>query len=291
MNTTTSNASLQTQTEQVKVNAYQIITDRICGMLEQGTAPWSKPWKVSRGMPRNLISKKCYRGINTWILHSASYESPFWVTFKQASDAGARIKRGEKSMPVVFWKQVEVADKQTGDMVKIPFLRYYNVWNVSQLENLKETPAVEPMPTTPAASIYQNMINRPALRHGMAAAFYDPAQDSIGMPDLARFATEADYYGTLYHELTHSTGHKSRLDRLTPATFGSEDYSKEELVAEMGSAFLCGVAGIERQLEHSASYIAGWLKALKADPKLVVNAAACAQKAADHILGTTKPTE
>jgi antirestriction protein ArdC len=291
MKTTTANASLQTQTEQVKVNAYQIITDRICGMLERGTAPWTKPWKVSRGMPANLISRKPYRGINTWILHSASYEIPFWVTFKQASDAGARIKRAEKSMPVVFWKQVEVADKQTGDIVKIPFLRYYNVWNVSQLEGLKDTPAVEPTPTTPAASIYQNMINKPALRHGMAAAFYDPAQDSIGMPDLVRFATEADYYGTLYHELTHSTGHKSRLDRLTPATFGSEGYSKEELVAEMGSAFLCGVAGIERQLEHSASYIAGWLKALKADPKLVVNAAACAQKAADHILGTTKPTE
>jgi len=271
------------------MNIYESITERICGLLEQGVAPWTKPWKVSRGLPRNLVSKKPYRGINTFLLHACQYESPFWMTYKQATETGAHVKKGEKSCPVVFYKQLEIDDQKTGDVVKVPMMRFYWLFNTAQVEGLQEVPTVE-QEAVPAASIVKNMPTAPTIKHGMAAAFYDPAQDSIGLPDMARFNSQADYYGTLYHELTHSTGHKSRLDRLTSASFGSEAYSAEELVAEMGSAFLCGYAGIERQLEANAAYLAGWLQALKADSKLIVKAASQAQRAADYIIGK-KPEE
>lgn len=262
---------------------YDIITERIISMLEKGTAPWTKTWSVKRGMPRNLVSGKPYRGINVWLLHSAAYESPFWLTYKQATEAGGNIKKGEKSMPAVFWKLAEVADEKTGEAVKVPLLRYYSVFNLAQVQGLKE-PEASATTSTPAALIVSNMPKLPQVKTGMASAFYDPNADTVGMPDFARFDSEADYYGTLFHELAHATGHTSRLNRLTPASFGSETYSKEELVAEMASAFLCAQAGLERHLENSASYIAGWLKALKDDRKLIVNAAACAQKASDYIL-------
>jgi antirestriction protein ArdC len=283
---TTETTGLQTRIEH-KVNIYEQITERICTMLENGVAPWSKPWKVTRGMPRNLVSKKFYRGINTFLLHALQYESPFWLTFKQATEAGGHIRRGEKACPVVFWKQVAIEDRETGEEVKVPFLRYYYVFNVSQVEGLKETPTIAPEPPTAPALIVEGYKNAPQIKGGMAAAYYDPSQDCVGMPDKARFNSEADYWGTLYHELTHSTGHKDRLNRLVPTTFGSEEYSAEELVAELGSAYLCGYAGVERTIETSASYLAGWLKALKSDTKLIVKAAAQAQKAADHIRGVT----
>jgi antirestriction protein ArdC len=266
------------------MNPYDIITERIIAMLESGTAPWSKTWKVQRGMPRNMVSGRAYRGINVWLLHSAQYESPFWLTYRQATELGGNIKRGEKSMPAVFWKLAEVADQKTGEEVKIPLLRYYSVFNLAQVEGLKATPAIEAKEPTPADQIVAGYPNAPKINHGMAAAFYDPSADAIGMPLPSRFNTQADYFGTLFHEMAHSTGHSRRLNRLVPAQYGSENYSKEELVAEMCSAFLCAQAGLERHLDNSASYIAGWLKALKNDHKLVVNAAACAQKAADHIL-------
>ena len=263
------------------MNIYESITERIIGLLEQGVAPWNKPWKVSRGLPRNLVSKKAYRGINTFLLHACQYESPFWLTFKQAQEAGGHVRKGEKSCPVVFWKQLEIEDE--GEEKKIPFMRFYWLFNVSQVDGLKEVPAVEQQ-ATPATQILAGYPNAPKLKHGMASAFYSPSEDEIGMPLPSRFDTEGDYWGTLFHELTHSTGAKSRLDRLTNAQFGSEQYSREELVAEMGSAFLCGHAGIERQLETNAAYLQSWIKALKSDPKLIVQAAAQAQKATDYIL-------
>lgn len=283
---TSANKSLLNQPEQLvkKANIYEQITERICGMLEQGVAPWTKTWKVNRGMPRNLVSKREYRGINTFLLHAMQYESAVWLTYKQAHEAGANVRKGEKACQVVFWKQCAIEDRETGETVKIPFIRFYHVFNVAQLDGLKETPTVE-LQHTPAAQIVAGYANAPQIKHGMAAAFYDPNADTVGMPDQARFNSEADYFGTLFHELTHSTGSKSRLDRLTSTSYGTEEYSKEELVAEMGSAFLCGAAGLERHLENSAAYLAGWLKALKSDPKLIVQAAAQAQKASDRILG------
>ena len=272
---------------------YEQITDRIISMLEKGTVPWQKPWKVATGLPRNLISKKPYRGINIFLLHAMSYESPYWVTFRQAQELGGTVRKGEKACPVVFWKQLEVEDKKTGEVEKIPLLRFFYVFNVSQCDGLKNIPAPVESPatvSTTAEEIVAMMPKRPEIKHGLAKAFYSPSVDVVAMPDRARFDTEAGYFATLFHELTHASGHKSRLNRQTlteSAGFGSNPYCREELIAEMGAAFLCGQAGIaENILENSAAYVQNWLEQLQNDKKLIVQAAAQAQKAADFILGT-----
>jgi antirestriction protein ArdC len=270
---------------------YDQITERIMAMLEQGSIPWHKPWSVKRGFPCNLVSKKPYRGINVFLLHAMHYESPFWLTFHQAQQLGGNVRKGEKACPVVFWKQLEIEDKDSHEIEKVPMARFYYVFNVAQCDGLNELPdPTAQAVTTKPAEIVANMPQRPAIKHGMAKAFYSPAGDFVGMPNPERFTSEDEMYSVLFHELTHSTGHESRLNRptITEANgFGSEEYSKEELIAEMGAAFLCGQAGIvERTLNNSAAYLQNWLEALKNDNKLIVQAAAQAQKAADFILGT-----
>ena len=272
---------------------YEQITDRIISMLEKGTVPWRKPWNVQTGLPRNLVTKKAYRGINTFLLHAMSYESPFWLTFRQAQELGGTVRKGEKACPVVFWRQLEVEDKESHEIEKIPMLRFYYVFNTAQVDGLKNIPAtVEPPATvsTTAEEIVALMPKRPEIKHGLAKAFYSPSVDMVAMPDRARFDTEAGYFATLFHELTHASGHKSRLNRPTLTEsqgFGSNPYCKEELIAEMGAAFLCGQAGIaENILENSAAYLQNWLEQLQNDKALIVQAAAQAQKAADFILGT-----
>jgi len=273
-----------------KANAYDRITERVIELLNQGTIPWQKPWNVKRGFPRNLVTGKGYRGINVFLLHAMQFESPLWLTFKQAQDLGAKVRKGEKACPVVFWKQLEVEDKETGELEKVPLLKIYSVFNVAQIDGLKALPApeVEPVLKKPA-EIFENMPQRPSVKYGMAQAFYSVSHDFIGMPNRERFASDDEFYCTLYHETVHCSGHEKRLNRpgLTDRSgFGSEQYSKEELVAEMGAAFLCGQAGIaERTLNNSAAYIQNWLKQLQNDKKLIVQAAAQAQKAADFILG------
>ena len=265
------------------MNPYEIITDRIISLFESGVAPWQKPWSTNRGMPRNLISGKCYRGINIWLLHSAGYESPFWLTFKQASAKGASVRSGEKSTPCVFWSLVDIEDSQTGNKSQIPFLKYYNVFNVAQVDGLGEIEKA-PQVVTPADQIVANYTQKPTINHGMSAAFYRPIEDVVGMPDQNKFTSTTEYYSTLFHELGHSTGHSTRLNRLAPTQFGSETYGKEELVAELTSAYLCATAGLERHIESNTAYLAGWIQALKSDTKLIVNSAACAQRASDYIL-------
>jgi antirestriction protein ArdC len=271
---------------------YEQITDRIISMLEKGTVPWQKPWKVATGLPRNLISKKPYRGINTLLLHSMSYESPFWLTFHQAQQLGGMVRKGEKACPVVFWRQLEVEDKESHEIEKIPMLRFYYVFNTAQVDGLKNIPVMVETPatiSTTAEEIVALMPKRPEIKHGLAKAFYSPSVDMVAMPDRARFDTEAGYFATLFHELTHATGHPSRLNRQTlteTAGFGSNPYCREELVAELGAAFLCGHASIENTIQNSAAYLKNWLEALQADNKLIVQAAAQAQKAADFILDT-----
>jgi antirestriction protein ArdC len=273
-------------------NVYDIITERVVSLLEQGTIPWQKPWKVQTGWPRNLVSKKPYRGINVFLLHAMQFESPYWLTFRQAQELGGHIRKGEKACPVVFWKTHETEDKQTGEKVKIPLLRFYHVFNVAQCDGLKNIPAVTEEPAnriTSAAQIIEQMPQRPTIKHGMAKAFYSPAEDFIGLPSPERFESEEKYYSVAYHEAIHSTGHESRLNRSTlteSAGFGSDTYCKEELIAEMGAAFLCGQAGIaERTIDNSAAYLKNWLEQLRNDKTLIVQAAAQAQKAADFILG------
>ena len=272
---------------------YEQITDRIISMLETGTVPWRKPWNVQTGLPRNLVTKKAYRGINTFLLHAMSYESPFWLTFRQAQELGGTVRKGEKACPVVFWRQLEVEDKESHEIEKIPMLRFYSVFNTAQVDGLKNIPATVETPatvSTTAEEIVALMPKRPEIKHGLAKAFYSPSVDMVAMPDRARFDTEPGYFATLFHELIHATGHKTRLNRPTlteSAGFGSNPYCKEELIAEMGAAFLCGQAGIaENIIENSAAYLQNWLGQLQNDKALIVQAAAQAQKAADFILGT-----
>lgn len=273
-------------------NGYDRITERIMALLSQGTVPWHKPWTAKTGWPRNYVSKKQYRGINVFLLAAMSYESPCWLTFHQASQLGGTIRKGEKSCPVVFWKQFQVEDEESGEAKKIPLLRIYHVFNAAQCDGLKDAPPVkEEIITVKPAEIVAGMPQPPAIKHGMSKAFYSPSDDTVGMPVRERFDNEAGYYATLYHELVHSTGAKSRLNRSTlteSAGFGSDPYCKEELIAEMGATFLSGHAEIiERTIDSSAAYLNGWLERLRNDRTLIVQAAAQAQKAADYILGRT----
>lgn len=286
---------------------YQVITDRVIEMLKENLVPWKKPWNSPVLNPKNLHSGKGYRGINVFMLEAtgaaSGYKSPYWLTFKQALERGGNVKKGEHATPVVFWKILERADgKETdGDDHdseeaggrRIPILKYYNVFNVEQCEGL-EYPTVDRIPTiefdpiTQAEQIVQGMPRPPTIAHRESRAYYAPARDHLNMPPQETFHSAEEYYCTLFHELTHATGHQSRLARdniVNPTRFGTPTYAREELTAEMGAAFLCGRAGIEQvTLENSAAYIKSWIEKLKDDPKLVVLAASSAQKAADYIL-------
>src|ERR1022692_536573 len=274
----------------------EIITESVLKQLEQGVAPWRKPWATS--IPRNLISKKPYRGLNVFLLATQGYGSPYWLTFNQAKQLGAHVRQGEKSTLVSFWKSSEYAKENhdTGETESKTsvLLRYYRVFNVEQCEGLKALHGDEHKPVQPLAeceAIANRMPNPPRIEQH-SQAFYRPSADIVGMPSRSCFESPEGYYSTLFHELTHSTGHKSRLNRFeensTDHQFGSESYSKEELIAEMGAAMLAGMAGISQAtLSNSASYLQSWIKRLKSDSRLIISAASNAQKAADYILGQT----
>lgn len=276
-----------------KKNAYDIITDRILDLLEQGTVPWQKPW-TGGGLACNLVSKRPYRGINCFLLNISGYSSPYWATLNQINKLGGRVIKGQKSTPVVFWKWLEIEDQETGEKVEKPFLRYYRVFNLEQTEGI-ESPDLpdeeqkEFRPIERCEQLISGMPKRPRIQHVHQAAWYKPDEDLINLPRPETFDSPEDYFSVSYHELAHSTGAKSRLNRPTltdMAPFGSTNYSKEELVAEMTAAMLCGATGIENKtIDNSAAYVQGWLKKLKNDRRLVVLAAAQAQKAADYIQG------
>ena len=282
-----------TQSKQSSKNkTYQIITDRVIEALKQGKVPWHKPWDGEAGKPRSLVSKKAYRGINLFMLSMSEFSSPYWLTFKQAKKLGGHVKKGQHGSPCIYWNWVEKENEETGKTRKIPFLRCYTVFNVEQCEGI-EVPKIEPVqkhnPIEACELVIENMPNRPEIRHQGHRAFYKPSSDYVQLPAKDSFYTAEGYYDTMYHELVHSTGHKSRLARpeiMNCTSFGSEPYSKEELVAEMGAAFLAGHTGIEnRTLDNSASYLRSWLRRFEQDNRLIVMAGAQAQKAADYILG------
>jgi antirestriction protein ArdC len=275
----------------------EIITESILKQMEQGVAPWRKPWSTS--IPRNLISKKPYRGLNVFLLATQGYGSPYWITFNQAKQLGAHVRQGEKSTLVSFWKCKEYAKKnrQTGETEDktSALLRYYRVFNIEQCEGLRALHGDDRKPVNPIAeceSVVNQMPNAPRIEQD-SRAFYRPSADIVGMPSRNCFESPEAYYSTLFHELTHSTGHTSRLNRFeensTDHQFGSESYSKEELIAEMGAAMLAGMAGISQAtLSNSASYLQSWINRLKSDSRLIISAASQSQKAVDYILGTTQ---
>jgi antirestriction protein ArdC len=282
-------------------NVYQIITDRILKQLEAGTTPWHKPWSVSGsgGLPRNLLSNRPYRGINVWILASGEHASPYWLTFRQAHELGGHVRRGESGTPVVFWKFGTRMVEDGVDMIEKPSVlcRYYLVFNVNQCEGLRLQPAAESAsqidPIENCEQIVTGWLGKPAIRYGNTQASYNRTHDLVQMPDRPTFVNAEEFYSTLFHELTHSTGHPLRLNRSTLAEFerfGDENYSAEELVAEMGAAFLCGFTGIENKtINNSAAYLRSWLEVFKKDSRLVLIAAGQAQKAVDLILNHQAP--
>ena len=287
------------------MNVYEAITQRIMEQLERGTIPWQQPWHGTASLPRNLLSQKAYRGINVWLLASAGYSSPYWLTYRQAQEIGGHVRKGEHGSPVVFWKWLDKREEsQDGEerdnsTRRVPVARLYAVFNVQQCElperlqpflNIDNALGADAQRQIAACEqIIVSMPLRPAIQHGESRAYYRPATDTINMPARSLFPKAEHYYSVLFHELTHSTGHASRLDRATLRdllAFGDTNYSREELCAEMGAAYLCGVAGIVNEtVNNSAAYIQGWLRKLRNDKKLLVQAAAQAQRAADYSLG------
>lgn len=288
---------------QPKRDIYQEVTDRIIGYLERGTAPWRNPIRRGSGdgWPKNLDSGKRYRGINVFLLGlrawESGYSSDYWLTFNQAREKGGQVRKGEKGSLVTFFKMYATKDKETEEEIQIPVLKHFIAFNVEQVEGIAipDAPAEDPNaspfePLEEAERIVAGYASKPSIEHnGGSRAFYRPSQDSVHMPQPERFDNRESYYSTLFHELSHSTGHSSRLNRgldTELAPFGSPDYSREELIAEMGAAFLCAASGISPPtIEQSASYLQGWIKVLKGDKRMVVGAAGAAQKAADWILG------
>jgi antirestriction protein ArdC len=276
-------------------SVYQIVTEQILRQLESGVVPWRKPWRAE--LPCNLVSGKEYRGINPFLLASQGYGSRYWLTFNQAAKLGGHVRKGEKSSIVTFWnigEEKTVRDAGGNERTSKPFLlRFYRVFNLEQTEGIadklglgKATPRVPSIEQCEA--IVKGMPNPPAIQQD-ARAWYRPSTDTVGLPSISLFNSPEEYYSTLYHELTHSTGHGSRVGREgieDIAAFGSESYSKEELIAEMGAAMLCGVTGMSpATIPNSAAYIQGWMNRLRGDSKLLVSAASQAQKAADYIQG------
>lgn len=262
--------------------------------LNAGTIPWRKPW-TGGARPHNVVSRKPYRGGNLMYLaliqQLKGYATGQWLTFKGATQLGGKIKAGEKATAIMFWTFLKKVDKDTGKEKKVPFLRYYNVFNVDQTEGCT-LPVVERKEFSPIAEaekIFHGMPNRPKVSVIESdRAFYVPSADSVTLPNPSQFVNPESFYATAFHELAHSTGHKSRLNRDFGMTFGSEPYSKEELIAEMTAAFLSAECGILDAVEdNSKAYVQHWATFCGKEPRVIVDAAGAAQKAADYILNVT----
>jgi len=294
-------------TERDEMNAYEVVAQTIIDQLAEGTAPWRKEWVASGYVPKSLSSRKRYNGINHWLLsfsaYAKGYNSPWWGTYKQITELGGNVIKGEKGTPVVLWRQLETEDAD-GKPKKAVVMRYFTVFNAEQAEWEKGAPKYEAPFSRPDFEIiegaqrvvgdYFGREGAPKLSYDGDRAFYSPLTDSITLPERTKFTTDHGFYATSFHEIAHSTGHKNRLNRegvVEGHGFGSARYSEEELVAEFTAAFLSAETGIlPETLDNSASYVASWYKVLKNDPKLLVKAVARAQKSADYVLNR-KATE
>ncbi len=315
------NAKKKTRSKKLKRDLYAEITDSMVEALEAGTCPWRKTWKgTGSAFPSNASTGKDYRGINVVMLWVAAmrrgYSCARWATFKQAKalavatakragrkleergrmwwdlDADAPfldgVRKGEKGTTIVFWKAIE-RENAKGEDDKFWMMRVYSVFNLEQCDGIATGEADESRPEVELDAGAQAVADAYLETEGIdllaGNPAYSPRQDAVFMPPADSFEGAAEYHGTLFHELTHSTGHSSRLDRDMSTVYGNHAYSKEELVAEMGSAFLCALTGTatDESRSNSAAYLAHWVKALKGDPKLVVGAAQQAQKAVDRV--------
>jgi len=284
---------MQDQTSNHKItDVYTIVTNRIIEHLEKGVVPWHKTW-TEAGLPQNLITGKKYRGINVWLLSTLNYNQNYFLTFNQVKDLGGSVKKGEKSHEVIFWKWLEKENEETKEKERIPMLKYYRVFNISQCEGILIEKIPKPLernnnPIECCEKVVNEMPLKPRIQHVEQQAFYNRINDYVNMPKIETFDKSEDYYGALFHELVHSTGHGERLNRkelLESKGMRTDKYAIEELTAEMGASYLKSHAGIPiEELENNASYIQGWLEHLKNDRKFIVYASSQAQKATDYIL-------
>ena len=272
------------------MDIYAEITARIIAEMESGIIPWRKPF-IGSNNAVSYATGKPYSLLNQMLLGQPGE----YLTYKQCVQAGGHVRKGEKASMVVFWKWIEEKDPDTEEIKQIPFLRYFNVFHINQCENIPAKHIISPCNVVTrdetAEAIISSYIERSAvkLRHeANSGAFYRPSDDTVTLPLREQFYSTSEYYSTAFHELTHSTGHKSRLDRLEKtAFFGSDAYSKEELIAEIGAAALVNHAGLETSdsFRNNAAYIQNWLQVLKNDKRFIVSAANKAEKAMNMILG------
>ena len=270
---------------------YQEVTDQIIAEIEKGAMPWVKPWKADSSCEKNIASKKEYNGINRLILammtHFKGYQSPFYGSFKQWQDLGGTVRKGEKGIKIVFYKPVSVEktnDQGESENFAYSCLKTYYVFNADQVDGIEiAKPEVAPRVYNPAPALDDRILKTGAnIKHGGSSAFFSPMGDFIGMPNRDTFNDDSSYYATVLHELTHWSGAKHRLDRDLSGKFGNSKYAFEELVAELGAAFLCQDYQIQGELRH-AGYIQNWLTCLRENNQAIFKAAALAQKAADYI--------
>lgn len=288
---------------------YEAITNRIIAELEKGIIPWVKPWAGTSDGPIKHTTGKPYSILNQFLLG----EPGEYLTYKQAQAEGGNVKKGAKGRMVVFWTMLQTTKKDSaGNVVldnnglpvakSIPILKYYTVFNIKDCEGInpkwdKPEDKHDVQPIEAAQAVLDGYINREHIKlvnEKGDRAFYRPADDEIHLPLMEQFADAVAYYDTAFHEATHSTGHRSRLNRTMAsalAPFGSEDYSKEELVAEIGSCGIMNQLGLETEqsFRNNAAYIQSWLKALKNDKRMIVSAAGKAEKAIALIMGTNQP--
>jgi len=282
---------------------YETITTRILSQLAAGVVPWRKTWKT--GLPKNLSTAREYRGINILSLGTAEFTSRYWVTYRQAQHLGGHVRKGERATPVIYWKwrtpeELAARAEQTGKDQVAPCVPFVSaVFNLCQVEGLP-APAddLQPRPEdrlTVADQMLDVMPDKPEIVHTLTAQpAYSPCLDRITLPHLSQFESADEYFGTLFHELVHSSGAPHRLNRFAE-TEGDrfERYSFEELVAEFGASFLCGFTGIENRSTEAlqASYIEGWARVFRQDSRVLVRAASAAQRAADYIRGKITTVE
>ncbi len=272
------------------MKANELVTKRILEEMDKGNIPWNKPWNALNPMS---VEGRPYSGINRLLLSFAPYADTRYLTYKKAVSLGGHVKKGEHGHMVVYYKVTKLQDKDDEQLTRsIPFMRLYTVFNVEQCEglNLAPLPALESLDFTPidkAHEIIARWGGMPKLQHKEPSAFYSPMLDYINMPKPETFKSVEGYYSTLFHEMTHSTGHPERLHRFEIGGYTHDSYSREELVAEVGSAFLCALAHIEKDtiIQNHAAYLQSWTRAINGDKNLVIVAASKAQKAFDMICG------
>ena len=278
-------------------DAYDRITETIVNKLEEGVCPWRRPWNRIAKLPCNYQSRREYSGINLFLLTMIAHEQPWFLTFRQVKEMGGSVKKGSKGYPIAYWGKHDVEDRNDPDKTKaVPFLKSYTVFNASQVDGidfpaLPQLDQIDFRPLDRAEEVIQHWAGQPDLVHGYSKACYSPHDDTVRMPSPPSFESVESYYATLFHEFGHATGHEKRLNRDLSGTFGDTSYGKEELIAEMASAFLCAHCRIDNStIDQSAAYMSNWIKAIEQDNKLVVHAAGAARKAAEMVLGVERET-